>query len=134
MTAAKYRTVRGISERTIASRFLDELGSEHVHMVDRSDSLGGFGPTSGTGESWDDEYAQVPKVRAYDSAREVQRAKEGSRMASGLREGAMVRHPRFGVGKIVNVTGGSNARAKIDFRTVGVKTLVLEYARLEPLD
>jgi hypothetical protein len=46
----------------------------------------------------------------------------------------MVRHPRFGVGKIVNVTSGSNARAKIDFRTVGVKTLVLEYARLEPLD
>jgi len=135
MTAAKYRTVRGISERTIASRFLEELGSEHVHMTDRSDSLGGYGPSTGTGESWEDSANQFPQIRSISSsARQAQRADEGSQMAAGLREGAMVRHPRFGMGKVMSVMGGSNARAKIDFRTVGVKTLVLEYARLEPLD
>lgn len=134
MTAAKYRTVRGISERTIPSRFLDELGSEHVHITDRSDSLGGFGPSSGTGERWDDADQRPEPMRTYDSARQAQRASEGNRIASGLGEGVMVRHPRFGVGKVINVSGGANARAKIDFRTVGVKTLVLEYARLEPLD
>lgn len=135
LTAAKYRTVRGISERTIASRFLEELGSEHVHMTDRSDSLGGYGPSAGTGESWEDSANQFPQTRSISSsARQSQRADEGSQMAAGLREGAMVRHPRFGAGKVMSVMGGSNARAKIDFRTVGVKTLVLEYARLEPLD
>lgn len=134
MTAAKYRTVRGISERTIPSRFLDELGSEHVHITDRSDSLGGFGSSSGTGERWDEQDQRPEPMRTYDSARQAQRVNEGNRMASGLGEGVMVRHPRFGVGKVINVSGGANARAKIDFRTVGVKTLVLEYARLEPLD
>ncbi len=134
LTAAKYRTVRGISERTIPSRFIDELGSEHVHVVDRSDSLGGFGASAGTGESWDEQDQRPQPTRTYDSARQAQRASEDNRMASGLGEGVMVRHPRFGVGKVINVSGGANARAKIDFRTVGVKTLVLEYARLEPLD
>ena len=43
----------------------------------------------------------------------------------------MVRHPQFGVGKVVSVTGGLNARAQIQFRDVGTKTLVLEYARLQ---
>lgn len=126
MTAARYRTVRGISERTIPSRFLDELGSEHVHMVDRSDSLGGFGPGAGTGETWDN----------GPSPRRVEAIDTGGRagVPDGLGEGVMVRHPRFGVGKVVSVSGGANARARIDFRTVGVKTLVLEYARLEPID
>lgn len=126
LTAARYRTVRGISERTIPSRFLDELGSEHVHVVDRSDSLGGFGPGAGTGERWDE----------GGGARRVETRDTGGRagVPDGLDEGVMVRHPRFGVGRVVSVSGGANARAKIDFRAVGVKTLVLEYARLEPVD
>src|SRR5690606_17684513 len=86
MTAAKYRTVRGISERTIASRFLEELGSEHVHMTDRSDSLGGYGSSAGTGESWEDSANQFPQTRSISSsARQSQRADEGSQMAAGLR-------------------------------------------------
>ncbi|RNC82375.1 MAG: ATP-dependent DNA helicase PcrA [Phycisphaera sp.] len=135
MTSAKYRTVRGISERTIPSRFLDEIGSEHVDIVDRADSLGGYVPSEGTGESWDDDQpATHPTLRTFDSAREVQKARQGNLIAASLTEGKMVRHPRFGVGKIVSVSGGSNARAQVNFKTVGVKTLVLEYARLEPLD
>lgn len=134
MTSAKYRTVRGISERTIPSRFLDEIGSDHVDIIDRADSLGGYVPSEGTGESWDDDKAAQPTLRTFDSAREVQKARQGNLMAASLTEGKMVRHPRFGVGKIVSVSGGSNARAQVNFKTVGVKTLVLEYARLEPLD
>ena len=45
----------------------------------------------------------------------------------------MVRHPQFGLGKVMSVSGGSNARAQIQFKDVGTKTLVLEYARLERL-
>lgn len=134
MTSAKYRTVRGISERTIPSRFLDEIGNDHVDIIDRADSLGGYVPSEGTGESWDDDKQAQPTLRTFDSAREVQKARQGNLMAASLTEGKMVRHPRFGVGKIVSVSGGSNARAQVNFKTVGVKTLVLEYARLEPLD
>ncbi len=134
MTSAKYRTVRGISERTIPSRFLDEIGNDQVDIIDRADSLGGYVPSEGTGESWDDDKQAQPTLRTFDSAREVQKARQGNLMAASLTEGKMVRHPRFGVGKIVSVSGGSNARAQVNFKTVGVKTLVLEYARLEPLD
>jgi hypothetical protein len=46
----------------------------------------------------------------------------------------MVRHPQFGIGRVEGVTGGAGARAQIRFRDVGIKTLVLEYARLELID
>jgi DNA helicase-2/ATP-dependent DNA helicase PcrA len=42
-----------------------------------------------------------------------------------------VRHPQFGLGEIIGLTGGGDARAQVRFRDVGVKTLVLQYARLE---
>lgn len=133
MTSAKYRTIRGISERTIPSRFLDELGAEHIEVVDRAGGLASIPHAGGTDESWDNERLP-PNLRTFDSSREVQRAHQGNMMAAALTEGTRVRHPRFGVGKVVSVSGGSNARAQVNFRDVGVKTLVLEFARLEPLD
>jgi len=49
-----------------------------------------------------------------------------------LGEGDVVRHPQFGEGKVMSIAGaGANARAKVHFFNVGVKTLILEYARLE---
>jgi len=53
----------------------------------------------------------------------------------GLRTGRMVRHPRFGVGRVdAIVSRGSNPRVRILFRDAGPKTIVLGYAPLEPLD
>jgi D-lyxose ketol-isomerase len=46
----------------------------------------------------------------------------------------MVKHPQFGVGRVVQVSPmGAHTRAKIDFTTAGTKTLILQYARLEVL-
>jgi hypothetical protein len=44
--------------------------------------------------------------------------------------GCTVRHPQFGLGTVKSVTPGAQARAVIEFREAGTKTLVLEYARL----
>ncbi len=44
--------------------------------------------------------------------------------------GCTVRHPQFGVGKVLALTPGMNAKAVIAFKDVGNKTLVLEHARL----
>jgi DNA helicase-2/ATP-dependent DNA helicase PcrA len=47
--------------------------------------------------------------------------------------GQAVKHPTFGIGKIVDMSkAGTNTRAIVDFRASGRKTLLLEYARLEP--
>ena len=58
----------------------------------------------------------------------------GSGASSGIEAkypvGCQVRHPQFGLGKVVSVQGGPQARATVEFREVGKKTLVLEYARL----
>jgi len=48
--------------------------------------------------------------------------------------GVMVRHPQFGLGRIESITPGQDARARIAFRQVGAKTLVLQYARLERVE
>jgi len=131
MTSARYRTMRGRHERTIPSRFLEELGSEHAVFSDQSDSLGNFGDGSAT-DAWERDLP-VHQLRELSSQDEVRRSNEGDKRASGLKKGTRVRHARFGVGTIISVTGGANARAQIEFNQVGTKTLVLEYARLEIL-
>ena len=45
--------------------------------------------------------------------------------------GCLVKHPLFGVGTVQAILPrGSVTSARVSFRTVGVKTLVLEYAKL----
>jgi DNA helicase-2/ATP-dependent DNA helicase PcrA len=116
MTAAKYRTVRGISERTIPSRFLQEIGAANLTLSDQSDA---FGDDAG---SWDE--TGRPRGGGAPAAARV------TGLAAQFPPGCSVRHPQFGPGTIRSVTPGAQARAVVEFRDVGVKTLVLEYARL----
>ncbi len=138
LTSAKYRTVRGLSERTIPSRFLSELPREGVTFSDQSEAHD---------EAWDG-----PGHDASDNGgrREGHAGGEGGGRAGDITRagaipgnggsrrgpamafavGSSVRHPQFGVGRVVSVTQGVNARAVVDFKGVGTKTLVLEYARL----
>jgi DNA helicase-2/ATP-dependent DNA helicase PcrA len=112
ITSAKYRTHRGLSERSVPSRFLAELGDgTHLRVSDQSDAFGGDLEdwASGAGAS-----TAAPTAAAVK-----------------FPVGSMVRHPRFGVGKVLTITTGANARAQVQFRDVGTKTLVLEFARLE---
>lgn len=52
----------------------------------------------------------------------------------GFQLGQMVEHPKFGHGVILNFEGsGPQARIQINFESVGPKTLVLAYAKLEPV-
>lgn len=121
MTAAKYRTVRGVPERTIPSRFLSEIGKEHVTFSDQSDQFADLDDTQ-----WGRDTGK------YDTSRAELKSGPsiGTRIAQAFPTGSLVRHPQFGVGKVLAITGGVNARATIQFKDVGTKTLVLEYARL----
>ena len=50
----------------------------------------------------------------------------------GFTEGMLVRHPTYGTGRVVEVSGfGSMRRVKIRFRTAGLKTFVADKAQLE---
>ncbi|MFA7238047.1 MAG: UvrD-helicase domain-containing protein [Phycisphaeraceae bacterium] len=111
LTYARYRTIRGMRERSIPSQFIRELPRDVMEEEDLSGE--GFG-------TWG-------SPRPDDLSRPASRG--------GLLPGVMVEHPQFGVGTVVAVNGaGASARIKVQFTRFGVKTLIQEYARLEILD
>ena len=49
--------------------------------------------------------------------------------------GALVQHDRFGVGEVLSVEGsGENAKAVINFKNAGRKTLLLKFAKLKTIE
>ncbi|MGB4654455.1 MAG: UvrD-helicase domain-containing protein [Bacteroidales bacterium] len=51
---------------------------------------------------------------------------------SEIKEGIKVKHNSFGIGEVIKVEGsGANAKAKVNFKAVGVKHLLLRFAKLE---
>ncbi len=130
MTSAMYRTVRGMSERTIPSRFLDEIGAGHVVRSDQSDAW------SGGGDGFDESPMATGSMEEKLAAIRLTRKPAGKPSSAGrFPPGSRVRHPQFGEGRVIEVHGtGSGARVQVNFRGLGKKTLVLEYARLKRLD
>jgi DNA helicase II / ATP-dependent DNA helicase PcrA len=113
LTRAAWRTIRGLRERTVASQFLGEMPAECLEVSDYSKggALRGLG-RPGFGES----------------------SHEDDVKTAGFRRGQMVRHQTFGIGRIAEVSQvGQHTRAVVEFTRVGRKTLVLQYARLEPV-
>ncbi|MEL7473107.1 MAG: UvrD-helicase domain-containing protein [Planctomycetota bacterium] len=115
LTSARYRTVRGQTDRTIPSRFLEELGREHVVVSDRTDV-----------------YAAIDNDAPIESDPvDIERGETTTaQYKRQFPAGTPVKHPQFGLGTIVTVIGGRQPRAKVSFQAAGEKTLVLEYARL----
>jgi DNA helicase-2/ATP-dependent DNA helicase PcrA len=110
---ANYRQIRGLRERTAASRFLTEIPMEMLEVIDIAEA--GFGG---------------------DRASERRLAEmESQRLAGQFHRGQVVRHPQFGVGRILEISNlGQQTRANIEFQKFGRKTLILQYARLETVD
>ncbi len=47
-----------------------------------------------------------------------------------IKEGSIIEHQRFGIGKIVNIEGiGENTKATVEFKNTGTKQLLLKFAR-----
>jgi DNA helicase-2/ATP-dependent DNA helicase PcrA len=112
LSKAAYRTMRGLRERTVTSPFLNEMPPEGLEVEDRT-SLG-FG-------------SEISR----DEHRE-RLMSESQQLSNQFRRGQMVRHPTFGIGRIVDVSDmGQHTRAVVEFNAAGRKTLILQYARLE---
>jgi ATP-dependent DNA helicase UvrD/PcrA len=109
LTKSAYRTIRGMRERTVPSKFLSELPADAMEIEDRS------------GQSPSGWRSPQPTQDDFDAP-----------PTSKFRQGQMVRHPTFGIGRIAEVTdAGQHTRAVVQFNQAGRKTLILQYARLE---
>ena len=63
------------------------------------------------------------------------RTRPGGRNTDEFAVGCVVRHPRFGLGRVESIMRrASGAAARIAFPTAGTKTLILDYAPLERVD
>ena len=112
LTHAAYRTIFGQTTPTIRSRFLNEIPEDVLNIE------------SGAGDEED----------VFDMEGRRQRHAAGGE-AGRYPRGTLVRHPQFGLGRVVQVSAmGAHTRARIEFNTVGAKTLVLQYARLERVE
>jgi DNA helicase-2/ATP-dependent DNA helicase PcrA len=110
ITYAEVRRLYGRENYTSPSRFLKEIPAEALEEIR---TRGGGFQTAWQAQHVDD---------------------DESLLATGLSLGARVRHDKFGEGVIVNIEGkGEHTRAQVNFESVGVKWLVLSFARLTRL-
>lgn len=116
MSYARNRTVHGYAQATIRSEFLrglDSLEFEQADQVEYERDL--------VREQADDDVEPDPY--------------EFEELEYNFRVGQLIRHPSLGIGKIVEaLPSRENSRVVVQFKSGARKTLVLKYARLEPLD
>jgi DNA helicase-2/ATP-dependent DNA helicase PcrA len=114
LSRAAYRTIRGLRERTVTSPFLAEMPREKLDIIDRTE-------LPGAGE------------RAFERDIAVG---ETEILKRRYPKGQLVRHPQYGLGRVIEVTEGGpqTTRAIVQFNEdVGRKTFILQMARLEPV-
>jgi DNA helicase-2/ATP-dependent DNA helicase PcrA len=112
LSSARWRASFGMETRTSRSIFLAELPRDEI-VWQSADEEGVIGE-----EAADEE--EMP-ASAVDFM--------------GWRRGQLVRHPSFGIGRVLWIRPSrKQTRAGIHFASYGEKTLVLEYANLEPVD
>jgi DNA helicase-2/ATP-dependent DNA helicase PcrA len=115
LSRATVRSAWGAPQYNPPSRFLEEVPAELVDWRRVESSV-----------------THVPAVAAL-AARPGVRS-PGNRVVVHLEPGDRVTHDTFGMGTVVSVDGvGEKAVASVDFRTDGVKRLLLRYAPVEKL-
>jgi len=129
---AKYRMIRGQTERTVRSQFLDEMPEECFEEIDLTGEESGLGSLGYRDEASYGRRAQQER-RQYEA--NVER-KQAETQASGFKQGMLVRHPQFGLGRIESITvSGATTKADVRFQGgAGKKTLLLQFAKLERVD
>lgn len=112
LSHARTRRIHGLEDYRMPSRFIEEIPPELINHVDRYET------------------AHRPVVRSYDPDEpDIDVAP-----SFDYSVGEFVFHPKFGKGKITGISGaGQNMRVTIRFARGAEKTLVAEYAPLQPM-
>jgi DNA helicase-2/ATP-dependent DNA helicase PcrA len=123
------RMLFGSTDYHPPSRFLDEIPEHLVSMVGAERTRRGLGAHRDTVVA-----AAVRRSRELVGTSVTPTGARGAEQI-GLRIGDDVRHDKFGEGVVVDIQGsGDKAEARVQFRDVGEKILLLSWAPLTRLD
>ena len=118
------------------SRFLSELGSEHIELLGAHSVQKQPASTFTFDPSRSRAYKPVRRTTASDDAfaGDVMPDYESeSQEQINLQRGAIVQHEQFGRGKVIEVNGkGESQKLVVRFDAHGLKTLIAKYAKLRP--
>ena len=128
LTSAARRRVFGDYQSTNPSRFVDEIPAALVDDVSpsflTSPSFSQFRDARRSGGSYRGRVREEPVVYAYED--------EDQSLPAEMRQGARVKHPKFGVGTILSVEPlDGDTKVVVRFLSVGQKTLRARFAKLE---
>jgi DNA helicase-2/ATP-dependent DNA helicase PcrA len=120
LTHAGVRLRYGERSFQLPSRFLREIPEPHLERVGARRSEPRGAPSRARGRD--------------DASFDYSYSQEAGDDSDAVRAGTRVRHPVFGTGQIVGVSGsGLGQKLRIRFDRVGIKTVVVRYANLELL-
>ncbi len=124
---AQSRMLHGQTRYNVPSRFFRELPEALLQRVNHTRQA----PVQASG------YARQGQPH-YGAARSTTRGPSTAPVMqsrdSPYRIGQAVTHAKFGAGVIVNAEGGgAEARVQVNFKSSGMKWLMLEYAKLTPV-
>ena len=137
LSCARSRIVRGRTTPQAQSQFISQIGNEHVELEDLTTRA----------DPWPDRRA----ARRAGFYEDVAHRSAIERLTAGtnphdwpeihtpppaeyehLRIGSLVRHPKFGLGRLVKISQPwPETRGVVDFQTFGRKTLLIRLAHLE---
>lgn len=123
VSLAQSRMLHGQTRYCLPSRFIDEIPDEHVKRLSAKPAV----------DDWIGTAVGTSTGAGYAGG--AARSKTASGIVVGgqtFRVGQGVRHPRFGDGTILALSGmGLDAQAQVHFLDVGTKTLALGVAKLD---
>jgi DNA helicase-2/ATP-dependent DNA helicase PcrA len=131
LTGAARRRVFGEYQAMQPSRFMDEVPAELVDRIAPAFSASSYG---GYQSSFSSAYRRADTRRHHTKEREepsYSYEDEDQSSLIGLRLGAKVRHPQFGVGTILSLEELADDMKLVVRFSVGPKTLRAKYAKLE---
>ncbi|MBI2472856.1 MAG: UvrD-helicase domain-containing protein [Planctomycetes bacterium] len=130
LSHARRRTRYGQMNPCIASRFLDEIPEEIVDKIDRANRNYSFDSFNANNRTTHETLLKFDFNDIDTSDLTIPSSEESISFSSG----EVVRHPIFGIGRILEVSGSrEKASVKVSFNIGGTKHLMLAYAKLEKI-
>jgi len=124
LTYARRRTMYGGSTYSKASRFLDEIPTEYLNIIEKpKQNQTAHSVKSSQSEMFD---------KIFERKREATSDKVAEPVSFEFKAGDMVMHRKFGKGMILSVTpSGNDVKVEIVFDDVGTKSLMGSFAKLK---